>query len=320
MAAVVFAACLLAQGVAPAVAEMRRPVRIGALTTSWGPTPGEVGLRDGLVKLGYRENQDFVIGTRFTSGDGATLPLAARELIKMGVDIMFAAGAAPALAAQQATSRVPVVFLVEGDPVQIGLVSSYARPGANLTGISSDETALAPKRLEFFKRMIPELRRVMFVFNALDRFANLQALSYRRAGKRLGVELLERPVRTEAEAEAVVSRVGKTEVDGMLVTGMADLNIPGFILQAGARAGVPGMFTAAFWPERGGFASYAANNFTSGRQAARLVEKIMRGENPADIPVEVNNEIEFVINLKVAKSLGLEISPEVLYQAHRIIR
>ena len=106
-----------------------KPIRIGALTESWGPTPGVVGLRDGLIELGYRENHDFVIGVRFTQGDIAALPQAARELLQQGIDILFTTTPAPAKAAHVATNRIPIVFYGAGDPIGLGLIKSFARPG-----------------------------------------------------------------------------------------------------------------------------------------------------------------------------------------------
>jgi putative ABC transport system substrate-binding protein len=127
-----------------------RPVRIGTLTSSWGPTPMIVGMRDGLLALGYRENQDFVLGVRFTQGDIGALDTAARQLVEYGVDLIFTSENAPAKAAQQATSQIPIVFASAGDPVGLGLVQSFARPGGNLTGVTDLELNLGPKRLQVF--------------------------------------------------------------------------------------------------------------------------------------------------------------------------
>src|SRR6185436_5875143 len=132
------------------------PVKIGALNEGWGPTPATIGLRDGLVALGYRDGDDFVIGTRFTQGDIKALPAAARDLLRVGSNILFASGTNPAKAAQAATSSVPIVFAeAVADPVATGLVKSIARPGGNVTGISDLWTELGPKRLQLIKEMLP---------------------------------------------------------------------------------------------------------------------------------------------------------------------
>jgi putative tryptophan/tyrosine transport system substrate-binding protein len=126
-------------------AEPTRPFRIGALTESWGPTPGILGLRDGLRERGYRMNKDFVIGVRFTQGDVAALPAAARDLVHQGVDILFASSSSAAKAAQIVTSRIPVVFAGGVDAVGEGLVQSFAHPGGNITGVTELDLALAPQ-------------------------------------------------------------------------------------------------------------------------------------------------------------------------------
>jgi putative ABC transport system substrate-binding protein len=133
--------------------------------------------------------------------------------------------------------------------------------------------------------------------------------------------LVEKAARTQEEALAVLAQVRKREVDGILAPFSLSLNIPGLILDVATQQGIPSMFSSTFWPEaQGALASYAPNTYETGKQAARLVDKILKGANPANIPVEVNSKIEFVINLKTAKALGLTITPEVLYQADRLIR
>jgi putative ABC transport system substrate-binding protein len=242
--------------------ERAKPFLIGALTDSWGPTPTMVGLRHGLGELGYRENEHFVIGVRFTSGDAAALPTAARELAQLGVDFIFATEPSAAKAAQMATSRIPIVFAAVGDPLGLGLIQSFARPGGNLTGVTELTLDLGPKRLEVFHEIISGLKRVLFPYNASDPYAVSEARVYRDAASRLGIVLV----------------------------------------------------------EQGGLASYGADFYASGWQAARLVDKILKGADPSEIPVEVNPKIELAINLQVAKTLGLTIAPEVLYRADRLVR
>ena len=143
-------------------AERTKPIRIGVLTDSWGPTPGVVGLRDGLKERGYRENQDFVIGVRFTQGDIAALPQAARELVQQGVDILFTVIPRQPRPRRwrQAGSRLS--FTAREIPIGLGLIQSFARPGGNITGVTDLDLELDSKRLEIFKEMIPGLTRVLF--------------------------------------------------------------------------------------------------------------------------------------------------------------
>lgn len=302
-------------------AERNGPIRIGVLTESWGPTPHVVGLRDALLEMGYRENEDFVIGVRFTQGDVAELPVAARELVEQRVDLIFTRGGNSAKAAQAATSQIPIVFTGGGDPVGLGLIRSFARPGGNITGITELDLELGAKRLELFRDIIPGLRRVLFPYDAADAYAKLEAKVYRDAARRLGLVLVERIVRTQQEAEAVLSQVRKEEAGGILSPRYVTSNIPGFVLEATSRRSLPTMFHSHyFWLERGGLASYGVSTYESGRHAARLVDKILRGKRPGEIPVEANVRAEFAINLKVAQTLGLNIVPEVLYRADKIFR
>ncbi len=308
-------AVVIGRGVA---AQPARLVKIGALTEAWGPTVGIVGFRDGLQELGYRENEHFVIGVRFTQGDTAALPAAARELVQHGADVLFAQGENAAKAAQTATNRIPIVFVGGSDPVGLGLVQSFARPGGNITGVTDLDIDLTPKRLQIFKEIIPSLRRVLLP-HAGDAYSLSQLDVYRAAARRLGVVLVEKPLRTQEEAEATILGVRKGEVDGVLSPRFLSLNIPGFMLEATTKRAIPTMFHDTFWVERGGLASYSASAYQVGRQAARLADKILKGAKPADLPVEQPTRFELAINLKTARALGLTIPRSVLLRADRVI-
>jgi putative ABC transport system substrate-binding protein len=301
-------------------AERAKLIKVGVLTEGFGPTSGAVGLRDGLKQFGYRENQDFVIGVRFTQGDASALPTAARELILQGVDILFTDGRSPAKAAQMETTKIPIVFAGGGDPVGLGLIQSFARPGGNITGVSDLDLELGPKRLEIFKEMIPGLKRVLFPYNATDAYSVSEAKAYRDAARHLKIALVEKAVRTDNEAKVALAKLKKGDIHGILSPRPMTSNIPGYVREAGSQSSIPTMFAATFFAENGGLASYTPDTYESGRMVARLVDKILKGTNPAEIPVEVNNNIEFVINLKIAHALGIKIAPEVLYRATRVIR
>jgi len=296
------------------------PIKIGALTESWGATTAIVGLREGLLELGYRENEDFVIGVRFTRGNLAELPEAASGLVKGGSDIIVTGGGDNAAkAAQLATTRIPVVFMGASDPVASGLVRSFARPGGNVTGIADLEVELAAKRLEIFHELVPGLKRVLFAYDATDAYFSAGLAAHRKAAQRLGVTLVEKPVRSQEEARAVISEVRKSDVDGMFSPRPLSLNIPGFLMEFAPKRAIPTMFHDPFFVERGGLASYSASNYQVGRQAARLVGKIIKGAKPADLPVEQPTVFELVINLKSAKALGLTIPPAIMVRANRLI-
>jgi ABC-type uncharacterized transport system substrate-binding protein len=298
-----------------------RLIQIGALTESWGPTPAIIGLRDGLVALGYREDKDFTIGIRFTQGESGELLTAAQELVRRGADIIVTTeGGNTAQAAKRATNRIPIVFIGGGDPVQLGLVQSLARPGGNLTGIASLDIELAPKRLEIFRELVSGLRRVLVVYDATNKSAGEQIEPYRAAARSLGLTLVERPVRSQEEAGAIISGLRKGDVDGIFAPRVLSLNIPGFIVATAVTSTIPTMFQARFFAEQGGLASYGATDAELGRQAARLVDRILKGTKPADLPVEQPTKFELVINLKTARSLGLTIPQPLLQRADHLIQ
>jgi putative tryptophan/tyrosine transport system substrate-binding protein len=311
---------LLLQGVH--AAERARPLRIGVLTASWGPTPQVIGLRDGLRELGYRDHEHFFLGIRFTQGDTAVLAAAARKLVQDGAELLFVDADDAAKAAQMVTTRVPVVFAGVADPIGTGLVQSFAYPGGNMTGVADLGLELSPKRLEIFRNVIPDLRRVLYLYSATDIYSMAALKLYRDAASALGMVLVEQAVRSEEEAQAKLAQIQKGDVDGILAPLSLAFNLPGEILKAATHRAIPTMFSihGRFLVEHGGLASYGADAYASGRQAARLVDKINKGTAPAAIPIEVNSRIELVINLKVAKALGYTIAPQVLYQADRLVR
>jgi putative tryptophan/tyrosine transport system substrate-binding protein len=202
----------------------------------------------------------------------------------------------------------------------LGLIKSFARPGGNITGVTDLDLELDSKRLEIFKEMILGLSRVLFTYNKAEAFSVAQAKIYRDSARHLKIILIEKPVVTQTEAEATFDGISKNEVHGIVVPRSLSFNIPGLALEATSQKRIPTMFFGPWYVDQGGLASYGPDFYQSGRQAARLVDKILKGTNPREIPVEVNNNIEFVVNLKVATALGIKIIPEVLYRATRVIR
>lgn len=324
--AVAVAAVLAGAGlldVEPSAAQRGKLVLIGALTEAWGPTPTMVGLREGLIELGYRENEHFAIGIRFTGGNASPdeLLTAARQLVAGGAQILVTGGgSAAAQAAKLATQEIPVVFLGGSDPVGMGIVKSFRRPGGNVTGVADLDVELAPKRLEILRDLIPGLKRVLYPYDAGEPHADVALERHRKAAARLGVSLVEMPLRTQDEARAALAAVRKGDADGILAPRSVSLNIPAFVLEATNHSTIPAMFHDALWVEQGGFASYSANAYEVGRQAARLVDRIIKGAKPRDLPVEQATHFDLVVNLKAAKSLGLTVPPQVLLRAQRVIQ
>src|SRR5262245_8428370 len=208
-------------------AERASPLRIGALTASWGPTPQVLGLRDGLRDLGYREPEHFVLGIRFTQGDTAALAAAARAFVQEGADLLFADADAAAQAAQLATTSVPIVFASVADPLGSGLVHSFAAPGGNVTGVTDLGLELSPKRLELFREVIPDLRRVLYLYAATDASSQAALPLYHEAARALSMELVAQAVRSEAEAQATLAQSQKGQVDGIPARPSLAFNLPG---------------------------------------------------------------------------------------------
>ena len=297
-----------------------KPFRIGALTTSWGPTPQMEGLKKGLEKLGYVENVDYVLGVRFTQGSSTELPRAARDLLGYGVDLIFCDGAAAAKAASNATKSIPIVFTSANNPIKNGIIASYAHPGGNITGLADLDAEMSGRRLQLFLQIVPSMKRVLFPYDINDPSEATVISSLRKAAKILGITLVVKGVNTEAEAGKAVKAAKKEGIQGIIATRRPNLNIMGFMTEATQKHNIPTMFGSTFMVEGGGFASYGPSWYEGGRLAARIVDKIIKGANPGEIPVEVNTKLEFAINLKEANRMGLKIDPEVLYLADRIIR
>src|SRR5262245_48563518 len=255
-------------------AQRTSPVRIGAISEAWGPTPQLVGLKDGLLELGYREPEDFVIGVRFTRGDFAALPTATREFLEQGVDVLVLGSASSLSTAIEIAPKTPIIFIATLDPAALGVVRSYARPGGNLTGVTSEDVELSPKRLELLRGLVPGLKRVLFVYDAGNTTSALELKAYREASRSLGIDLVDRAVATQADAKRTFADVRKGQVQAILAPFAVTLNIPALVLETASRLQLPTMFHDRFYVGRGALASYGANFYESGRQAARLLDKV----------------------------------------------
>jgi putative ABC transport system substrate-binding protein len=207
-----------------------------------------------------------------------------------------------------------------GDPIGRGLIASYNRTGGNATGVANLDLEVSGKRLQLFKDLIPGLKRVLLPYDKHNNYDAAQAELYRTAAQRLSVELVERQLETEEGARAALAEIQKGDIDGMLAPQEVSLNIPGWVLEFARREGIPAMFASSVYLAGGGIASYGGSRDAAGKQAARLVDKIIKGAVPGELPVETVQSLEFVINLKTADELGVVVPREVLFQADRIIR
>jgi len=293
--------------------------RVGVITETPGARHRVVeGLREGLHNLGFVEARDVVYDMHFTRGRPEAAAAAADALIKAGVNAIFTCGEGAAVAAKQATQRIPVVFTQVGDPVTAGLVATLPYPGGNVTGISSRTPELAPKRLEILKTLVPGVRRVWFVYDGGDAtdFAALENL-YGPAS-RFGLELLFRPVNSGGQLERALKEMKPG--DALFAPSGEALGVPAAIHKAALESRIPVMFESAAWVSQGALASYGPDDRAQGAQAARLVARILRGARPQDLPVEGAEQIHLALNLKTASRLGLPVAAKLLFRASLVYR
>lgn len=291
--------------------------RIGVLNEAWAANhPTVEGLRAGLRELGFEEGRDVAFDIRFTLGQPEATPAAAEALVKAGVDLIFTSGEAATRAAKNATQKIPIVFTLVGDPVMAGLLRTIAKPGGNLTGISSLTTELAAKRLEILKTLAPDVLRVWAIHHGDDP-SSIEAIRRAEvAAKQLKVNLIARPVYTLEQLASTLKDIRPG--DGLLAPGVGTLDIPAALLEVSMSSRIPAVFATSLWVGHGGLASYGPDYHAEGVQAARPVAKILRGARVGDLPVEGADKIDLAVNLKSASVLGLTVPRKVLLRADTI--
>jgi putative tryptophan/tyrosine transport system substrate-binding protein len=303
-----------------AEAQQARVYRVGVVLHGGQYFSAIDGLRDGLRELGLEEGKQFVLLVRDGKGDLKQVEAAARSLEREKVDLIYAVTTSVTLAAKRAMKSVPIVFVAGTDPVSVGLVESFRKPGGRLTGIANQGTGLTAKRLELLKEMVPRLRRVV-TFYSPDNPASQQAVKIARdAGRRLKVELVERPVASIEELRAGLRALRPEEADAFfyVADAMVGSQTELIIESAGAKR-LPTMFQERESVARGALAAYGESLYTIGRLSAKHVQRVLLGADPGDLPVEQVDRFHFVINLKTAKALGLTIPPSLLQRADQVI-
>ena len=293
-----------------------RVFRIGVLNEAWAANhPAVEGLKEGLRERGFIEGRDVAYEIRFAKGDPAATAAAASELVTAGVDVIFTCNEPATLAAKKATQSIPIVFTLVGDPVGSVIVKSLARPGENITGVSSRAIELASKRLEMLSWLAPKSQRVWFIYHVTD-VTGFGALDHvRQAATRLHIELIAQSVSTAQELEAALKQIKPG--DAVLAPAVDTLDIPAAILEA---ARFPSVFPTALWVEHGALVSYGPDFRAQGVQSARLVAKILRGTRPQDLPVEGADKIDLAVNLNTARQQGLTVPPRILARANLVQR
>jgi putative ABC transport system substrate-binding protein len=277
------------------------------------------GLKNGLVELGYAPPSLTVLKTTIVRAEEKNAKPIVENLLRQRAQVLFLIGSRLLKPVREASAQVPVVFITPGDPVAAGLVASLARPGGNTTAMTFEYPELSGKRLELLKEMAPNVRRVLAIYDARDPSPKQGMAAVREAAPRMGVSLVEREARSREELlralEAAEESDAYLSIPGGFPTGSYEEITR--VMNAKRR---PTIFHARMPGTMDALASYGANDTQVAHEAARLVDKILKGANAGDLPVERPSKFDLVINLKTAKQIGVTIPPNVLARADRVIK
>jgi putative ABC transport system substrate-binding protein len=309
------AAVMAAPFWSPASAQQAKSATIGILNFA-NPDPLGTLLREALRELGYREGQNLRLETRMANGNSALLPGLAAELVSLKVDAIVAYATPAIVVAKQTTRDIPIVMLAAGDPVGTGLVASLARPGGNVTGTSSTTAELGAKTLEIIRDIKPASRRMAVLANATDPFTPSFLTQMQRGGKTLQLEVQAIMIKEPSELEPAFAAFEKNAVDAVVM----QPSLPrATVAELALKHRIPAIAPAAPFAAAGGLAGYSANQPEAARRTAAIVDKILKGAKPADLPVEQPTKFELVINLKTAKAIGVELPSALLNRADEVI-
>ena len=313
---------MLALPVAAAAQQAGKVPRIGFLFYgSPGPSPELDAFRQGLRELGYIEGQNITIEYRFAGGRLGQLPELAAELVRLKLDVIVTPGTPASVAAKQATSTIPIVFAGVADAVGAGLVADFARPGGNITGLTSISAELGGKRLELLKAVAPKASRVAVLYNPADRSNVLVLKELQESAPALRLTLQPLGVRGPGEFEGAFVAMSRKRAHALFgAAGILTTEHRKAVVDLAAKSRIPAMWGERQFVEAGGLMSYAVNFYDQVRRAATHVDKILKGAKPGDLPVEQPTKFELVINLKTAKALGLTIPQSLLLRADEVIQ
>ena len=311
----------LAIVLAPRVAVSQSPAaRIGLLGPGDGTRFSEIvsGLKQGLQEQGYREDTIHLVEGRTRRGDEASAVAAVRALVGQRVAALFVIGSALARLAHETAPQLPIVFITPGDPVAAGLVASFARPGRNMTAMMFEYPELAGKRLELLRELAPRVRRVLVLYDSRDPSPRQGVAAARAAATALGITLVEREVQSAEEISRGLK--GLDDADALLGIpgGVTSGHYERMIRAANAKR-LPSIFDTRTQSTRDALLTYGASDVDVARQAARMVDKILKGTNAGDLPVERPTKLTLSINVKTARALGLTVPPALLLRADQVL-
>jgi ABC-type uncharacterized transport system substrate-binding protein len=286
------------------------------------PAPNVEAFRQGLRDLGYTEGQNIVIEFRYAEGKRDRVPSLVAELVQLKVDVLISGDDTAIRAAKEATKTIPIVMVINQDPVAAGLVDSLARPGGNITGISRLTRELNGKRLELLTEVVPGMARVGILWDSSSEGSKISFKEYQAAASALKIQLQPLEMRgPDYDLDGAFQSAVKGRASALVTIGGALLNRHRKqIVNCAIKHRLPSMYDSSLWIEPGGLISYSSNDAESYRRAAWIVDKILKGTKPADIPVEQPTKFELVINLKTAKALNVTIPQSVLFRADKVVR
>ena len=278
-------------------------------------------LVQGLSAHDWHEGGNLRIDWRWVGGDASLYERYAAELVALGSEVILATGTASIEALKRHTSTISIVFVLVTNPVGQGFVKSLARPGGNITGFGGYDTPMVTKWLEMLTQITPPVARVAVLYNpATTPYAGFMLHAIEEAAPSLGVAVQAAPIHDDADIEAMMRGLAREERGGLLVLPNAFTNAHrDAIVVLAARYRLPAVYPFSFFPEGGGLMSYGDDRSDPFRHAADYIDRILKGEKPADLPVQAPTKYQLVINLKTAKALGLTIPPTILVQATRVI-
>jgi putative ABC transport system substrate-binding protein len=317
---------MLAVGVMAEAQQAKKVPRIGYLSGAGDPSnpgPNVEAFRRGLQELGYIEGKNILVEYRYIEGKRDRVPSLVAELVQLKVDVLVSPNLPSIRAAKQATKTIPIVMVINWDPVATeGLIDSLARPGGNITGLSRLTRDLSGKRLELLKEVVPGISRVGVLEDADVPLQTKASKDYQAAGRALKIQLQSLEIRgPNPDLEGAFEAAVKSRIRALIATQItALLPYTEKIADLAIKNRLPLMFETGSSVEAGGLMSYAASDADLFRRAAIYVDKILKGAKPAELPVEQPTKFELVINLKTAKQIGLTIPPNVLARADRVIR
>jgi putative ABC transport system substrate-binding protein len=320
---ILFVVILLAVTVKAEAQQSKKVPRIGFLAAVPPSTISDrvEALRQGLRELGYMEGKNIVIEWRYAEGKLDRLSELAAELVRLKVDVIVTAGPTSTRPAKEATSTIPIVMAQDPDPVGNGFVASLARPGSNITGLSTLSPEISGKQLEFLTETVPRLSRVA-VLGISTQPGNAQLVKETElAAAALGVKLQYLDILNPTDIDIVFRAAGKGRAEAVLVLPNPILiSQRARVIKLAAKSRLPAIYPYREFVDDGGLMTYGTSFIDSYRQAAVYVDKIVKGAKPAELPVEQPKKFEFVVNLKAAKQIGLTIPPNVLVRADRVIK